>query len=61
MIAVHSEFDNKRINLDSEILGATVACSVTFHNSKFPIECFYNSPETDGKPNPHHISTDKVI
>ena len=55
------EFDSRRINLDTEILGATVACSVTFHNSITLLVCFYNPPETDGKPNADHISTDKVI
>ena len=53
------EFDSRRINLDTEILGATVACSVTFHNSITLLVCFYNPPETDGKPNADHILTDK--
>lgn len=61
LIAVRTEFDSKRIELDNEILGATVACSINYHNSNILLVCFYNPPETDGKPNPHHISTNKVI
>ena len=61
LIGVRSEFDSKRINLYIKILGATAACSVTFHNSNIRLACFQNPPETDGKPNPHHKSTDKVF
>ena len=61
MIAVRSEFDSRRINLDSEILGATVAWLIIYHNSDSLLVFFYSPPEHDGKPNSYHLSTEKVI